>query len=126
MKVGKNIADSISTNENDHLKYLSNNNFVNSFYFSPVTAQDITSIILSQKNKSGNINSCSIRIIKKLTNILSPILASIVNMSLTQGKFPNSLKIARVTPIYKGGDKTDTGNYRPISVLPLFSKNLKK
>ena len=126
VKVGKNIADSISTNENDHLKYLSNNNFVNSFYFSPVTAQDITSIILSQKNKSGNINSCSIRIIKKLTNILSPILASIVNMSLTQGIFPNSLKIARVTPIYKGGDKTDTGNYRPISVLPLFSKIFEK
>ena len=33
VKVGKNIADSISTNENDHLKYLANNSFVNSLYF---------------------------------------------------------------------------------------------
>jgi hypothetical protein len=126
VKIGKNIADSINTNEDDHLVYLSNNDFVNSFYFSPVTPQDVTSIIMSLKNKSCNINSCSISIIKKLTCILSPILASIINKSLIQGIFPNSFKMARVTPIYKGGDKTDTGNYRPISVLPLFSKIFEK
>lgn len=39
-----------------------------------------------------------------------------------RGIFPNSLKVARVTPIYKSGCKTDPGNYRPISVLPVIAK----
>ena len=126
VNVGKKIAEGINANDDDHLKYLTNNNFVQSFFFSPINAQDISSIILSLKNKGAGINSCPINVIKRLTNIISPLLASILNKSLMQGSFPNSLKIARVTPIHKGGDKTDTGNYRPISVLPIFSKIFEK
>ena len=36
------------------------------------------------------------------------------------------MKIARITPIYKGGDKENAVNYRPISVLPRFSKLLER
>ena len=36
------------------------------------------------------------------------------------------MKVAKVTPIYKKGDKENPGNYRPISVLPLFAKVLEK
>ena len=45
---------------------------------------------------------------------------------MEKGIFPDELKIARVTPIYKTGDKNDFGNYRPISVLPCFSKMLER
>ena len=40
--------------------------------------------------------------------------------------FPDELKIARVSPIYKAGDENDFGNYRPISALPCFSKMLER
>ena len=40
--------------------------------------------------------------------------------------FPDKLKIARVTPVYKAGDSSDLTNYRPISVLPCFSKILER
>ena len=40
--------------------------------------------------------------------------------------FPNKLKIARVSPVYKAGDTGDLTNYRPISVLPSFSKILER
>lgn len=45
---------------------------------------------------------------------------------LPNGEFPNSLKIAKATPIYKSGPKSDPGNYRPISVWPVLSKILEK
>ena len=50
----------------------------------------------------------------------------IFNLSLQTGIFPDKLKIARVTPLFKRGEKYELGNYRPISVLPSFSKILEK
>ena len=46
----------------------------------------------------------------------------IINQSLTSGIFPNSLKIAKVTPIFKKANNKLITNYRPISVLPVISK----
>ena len=40
--------------------------------------------------------------------------------------FPNDLKIAIGTPIFKAGNNAELSNYRPISVLPLFSKILER
>ena len=45
-------------------------------------------------------------------------------MSIYQGTFPESLKTARVIPIFKGENEQLVHNYRPISVLPFYSKNL--
>ena len=53
-------------------------------------------------------------------------LLHIFNVSLQNGTFPDELKIARVTPLFKNGSDSDLGNYRPISVLPCFSKILEK
>ena len=51
-------------------------------------------------------------------------LKYLFNLSIEKGVFPDGLKIARVTPIYKGEGSSDVSNYRPISVLPCFSKIL--
>ena len=53
---------------------------------------------------------------------MAPILAHINNQSLTDGIFPEALKIAGVVPIFKSGDAECISNYRPISILPAFSK----
>ena len=50
----------------------------------------------------------------------------IFNLSLEQAIFPDDLKIARVTPVFKAGNENEVGNYRPISILPCFSKILER
>lgn len=60
--------------------------------------------------------------IKCAVNIIAGPLTHICNRMLLSGVFPSKLKVARVTVLFKGGNKNDPNNYRPISVLPLFSK----
>ena len=50
------------------------------------------------------------------------ILACLFKTSLVTSQFPDSWKLARVTPVFKEGDKTEKWNYRPISVLPVISR----
>ena len=49
-----------------------------------------------------------------------------INISIKTGHFPDNLKLAKLQPIHKGGDKDDPSNYRPISVLPVVSKIIEK
>ena len=53
-------------------------------------------------------------------------LAFLFNTSIETSQFPDSRKVARITPIFKEGDKTEKSNYRPISVLPVISKLFEK
>ena len=50
----------------------------------------------------------------------------LVNKSIATREFPSQLKIAKVLPIFKGGDKSDPSNHRPISILPTVSKIFEK
>ena len=64
-----------------------------------------------------------------VTNCFDPLLkllTAIFNLSLQKDCFPEELKIARVTTIYKHDDVKEIGNYRPISVLSCFSKILER
>ena len=50
----------------------------------------------------------------------------ICNLSFNTGTFPDNMKIAKVVPLYKSGSKNVFNNYRPVSLLPQFSKILEK
>ena len=73
-------------------------------------------------NKAQGIENILITLITLAKAILSPYLAKMVNNFITTGQYPEVLKIARVTPIYKKGSKTKLSNYRPISILSPFNK----
>ena len=78
------------------------------------------------KNKNCNVNCISIKVFKQCKIILGSVLCALINKSFDQGYFPSSLKIARVIPLHKGGDKRLVNNYRPISILPTISKIFEK
>ena len=49
------------------------------------------------------------------------IITACINKPIETGNFPDSLKMANVTPVFKNEDPLDKTNYRPVSILPLLS-----
>ena len=77
-------------------------------------------------NKSPGYDNISSNVVNETSDIFFTPLKYIFNLSLQQGIFPENLKIAKVSPVYKKDDEFLLTNYRPISVLPCFSKLLER
>ena len=75
-------------------------------------------------NKSPGYDEISSNVIINCFSELNDPLKYLFEKSIEKGVFPDALKIARVTPLFKGGDPSNISNYRPISVLPCFSEIL--
>ena len=93
----------------------------------PTDENEIEQKIKAMKdNKALGPNSIRTKILKVHSKTLSKPLAELINLSLNQGKFPAILKIAKVIPIHKRGDKSECCNYRPISLISNISKLIEK
>ena len=66
------------------------------------------------------------KVIQQIAPLIKYPLALIFNKSLSQGVVPKNLKCSLISPVYKSEDKSLVSNYRPVSVLPCFSKILEK
>ena len=77
-------------------------------------------------NKSTGMENIPARLLKDGAEAITKPLTILMNRSLAEGSIPSEWKHAIVTPVHKSGDKKDAGNYRPISVLPVFSKILER
>ena len=77
------------------------------------------------KTSSGH-DKISCIILKEIKDIIAQPLSLVVNQAFHTGVFPSKLKLAKVIPLFKKGDKTSIENYRPISLLPFMSKVLEK
>ena len=83
-------------------------------------------IINNLKTTRPGYNDIHQKIIKQISMIIAIPLSHIINCSLISGIVPSKHKIAKVIPIFKNGHREDMYNYRPISILPSFSKILGK
>ena len=76
-------------------------------------------IIFEMKSTLTGSDCINLLTLKTAFPIISKVFTSLINACLKQGKFPKCLKIARLTPVFKGGNKNDLGNYWSISLLPV-------
>ena len=108
----------IDDNTLDFTDYL-NNPTEHHFNFITITESETLSIInkLKGKNSSGK-DEISYKLLQSIKDEIAKPLTIIINQSLKTGVFPDTLKIAKVKPLYKKGDNFCLNNYRPISLLP--------
>lgn len=125
--IGHSLANKIKQNDNNSFdKYLSGS-YQSSLFLNPITEHELEFEIKSMKaNKSFGYDGISSKIIKIIAEEISKPLVHIFNLTFSIGTIPDSLKVALVTPIFKGNNEKKYENYRPISVLNCFSKLLEK
>ena len=78
------------------------------------------------KNKASTFKDISVKIMMNSVHIYSQVLTNIFNDIVKSGNFPDILKNADITPVFKKGDKTDKTNDRPMSILSNFSRVFEK
>ena len=97
------------------------------FNFREATFNEVRDIIKNLKNKeSKDCFGLSVKVVKVIRELIVIPLTKLINLMFKKHIFPNCLKEAIVVPIFKKGDKDQACNYRPISLLPVFSKIVEK
>ena len=119
--IGPKLAEHIPQVAENPIDYMRGSH-TNSIFLVPVTTGEINRIIDQFKNCGSGWDNIKPSIIKQTCSTMLEPLCYIFNMSFSKGCVPNQLKIAKVTPVFKNGDPSLIHNYRPISVLPVFSK----
>ena len=121
------VCSGIPRTRKPPLDYLKERN-PHSFYMKPIIHAEIEDIISSFKiSKSTGSFNVPAKFLKLLKPYISRPLAIIFNESIIAfGIFPDKLKYVKVIPIHRTGSPTDPSNYRPISLISIYSKILEK
>ena len=122
VSIAENIVTALPTFDHDLI--IDNTPAISkSFFISPITDDDISDAIHSLKNSSSvDVYGLNSKMVKHLRNDLARPLAHLFNTCISEGVFPEELKVSRVVPVFKKENVDDVNNYRPISIIPIFGK----
>ena len=97
------------------------------FELHTVSTEEVFHLLCNIKvSKATGHDKISPKLLKDSADIVVPTLVNIFNQSIKSGIFPDDLKIAVISPIFKAEDKAQCTNYRPISILSTVSKIFEK
>ncbi|XP_039285350.1 uncharacterized protein LOC120351580 [Nilaparvata lugens] len=106
-------------------RYGNNQTRQENLIFKEVSQETILNIVKNLKSSDSlDIYGLSSNMLKNIIHCLAFPLTYCINRCLIEGVFPRVLKLSRVVPIYKKGDKNSASSYRPISLTPILSKVL--
>ena len=112
---------------NTSYKYYLQDSVLNSFFLKPATKKEVISVIDEMKtNKSTGPNRIPTHILKISNQIICKPLTYLINLSFSNGIFPDLLKTSNVIPVFKRRENQDYYNYRPILLISNLSKLMEK
>lgn len=127
INLGVTLAEKINPPPDKCFKDFLSNPTAKEFHFKPVSVAEVESAINDLKPKSSfGFDRLSNNLLKHVKHEISPCLCLLVNYTFHTGTFPDKLKCAKVTPIYKKDNENLLENYRPVSVLTSISKVFEK
>lgn len=127
VNIGSNLAKNIVSPFNKSIYDTMSNRNSQNMYMYNVEEKEVLDLVKSFKNKFSNDNqNLNMDLIKKVIYCIVQPLTYIFNKSFVEGVFPDDMKIAKVLPLHKSGERNLFTNYRPVSILPQFSKILEK
>lgn len=124
-KVGENLAKEMIDSTTDPISYLDPTDQV--FSFKEIELYQVR-LLLKKINtkKAAGLDNIPCNLLKIAADAVSPSLVCIFNQSIATGIFPSNWKMAKVSPIFKQGNKSDVNNYRPISIISVVGKIFEK
>ena len=118
----KSLAQNIPLSKKSYQDYMPASS-MNSFAMLPTSSYEIIAINKTLKDThSTGPDDLNPHILSPLMDLLATPLSEIINCSIRTGDVPSDIKLAKVIPIHKQGNKNEVSNFRPISILPFFSK----
>ena len=127
-KIGNNTSETVPLPQHNFSYYLNKDTSSPvTFFMEPVLPEDLINVCKSLKPKTSmGHDNISSKILKLSIEHTAVPLAHIFNLSFKSGIVPPNMKLAKVIPIFKSGNRKLFNNYRPISILPAYSKLLEK
>ena len=93
------------------------------FHLKEVSPKKVKKVMKSLNKKKSAISSCiPVKVLIDSVDTYLPIFTDIINSSIRNCTYPEELKLAEVTPLFKKADPFDKVNYRPVSLLSHVSK----
>ena len=97
-----------------------------SLFLTPASENEVKCVIANLNDGSPGKDGVTAKTLKTVSDAVATPITHLANLSFIQGVFPQDLKNALVCPIYKAKDPMVFSNYRPISLLSIFSKILER
>ena len=95
------------------------------FPFQHISEANVRKVVKNLPSDKVSAGKIPIKILKEST-FCFPELTNCISESLTNNKFPDTLKLSNITPVFKKLDPSDEANYRQVSILPLVAKVFEK
>ena len=99
---------------------------LNSILISEVSYEEFSEILCSLKKCAPGYDEIDKDMLFLSLPVIGNVLLGLLNFSLTQGVFPSELKVSNIIPLFKAEDPMMFNNYRPVSLLSIFSKIFEK